>query len=109
MGMIDRSIATALIILLGFAFLPLPYAYYMFLRILVTASFAYLCWKRSTSQRSGVAWLFGVAAAIYNPFMPLHLGRELWTVVNLVTIVLSTYILFSKTAAIGVSDDDDIK
>ncbi|KZX57988.1 hypothetical protein A3709_20470 [Halioglobus sp. HI00S01] len=94
----EKSILVVSIVLLALALLPLPYSYYMFLRIIVSASFTYICWKRITQQHSGIAWIFGFCAAIYNPFVPLHLGRELWTIINLATIGLAGYTLATKPA-----------
>ena len=70
------------------ALLPLPYAYYVLLRIGMFGVLAYLAFCEWHTRRQGLAWVIGVAAAVYNPFVPLHLGRELWTVINLVTLWL---------------------
>lgn len=79
-------------IALGVALLPLPYAYYMLLRVGMCGVFAYLAYTASQSNEQGLAWVLGITAAIYNPFAPLHLGREVWTVVNLATIALLFYV-----------------
>lgn len=77
---------------LALALLPLPYAYYMLLRIGMCGVFAYLAFSAFQSNQGGLVWILGTTAAIYNPFVPLHLGREAWTIINLVTIGLLFYL-----------------
>ena len=77
---------------LGLALLPLPYAYYMLLRVGMCGVFAYLAYTASQSNEQSLTWVLGITALIYNPFAPLHLGREVWTVINLVTIGLLFYV-----------------
>ena len=80
------------IIALVLALLPLPYAYYMFLRVGMCGVFAYLAYTASQSNEQGLTWMLGITAVIYNPFAPLHLGREVWTVINLATIGLLFFV-----------------
>lgn len=77
---------------LTLALLPLPYAYYMLLRVGMCGVFAYLAYSAWASNKEGLAWVLGITAAVYNPFAPLHLGREVWTIVNLATIGLLFYV-----------------
>ena len=79
-------------IALGLALLPLPYAYYMLLRLGMCGVFAYLAFTAHQLNEQGLAWVLGITAVIYNPFAPLHLGREVWTMVNLATIGLLFYV-----------------
>lgn len=85
---VRKELIVGSIIALGLALLPLPYAYYMLLRIGMCGVFAYLAYTASQSNEQGLAWVLGITALIYNPFAPLHLGRGVWTVINLGTIGL---------------------
>jgi hypothetical protein len=72
---------------LGLALLDWPYGYYRALRLgifVIAGVFAFV----SSTDEEGVPWVwtFCAVAFIYNPVMPLHLGREAWTVVNLATV-----------------------
>ena len=89
---IDKRILVGSMIALMVALLPLPYAYYMLLRVGMCGILAYLAYAASQSNQQGLTWVLGITAVIYNPFVPLHLGRELWTVVNLATIGLLFYV-----------------
>ena len=66
-----------------------PYGYYIFLRFVCCAVFAYLTVQAIGQQKEKWAWVFGVTAAIYNPFVRVALGRELWSVVNIATVVIA--------------------
>jgi hypothetical protein len=75
-----------LICLFLWALMPNPYGYYIILRWLSCAIFAYFA--LSSFQRKDTAWIwcYGVLAGIYNPIMPTHLGRGIWSLVNIATI-----------------------
>ncbi|MBZ9720155.1 hypothetical protein LB519_20120 [Mesorhizobium sp. AD1-1] len=63
---------------------PWPYGYYQLLRVIVCAAGIYcgaVVWK-SALENHNLAWALFGAAAIFNPFLPVHLPRELWAVFN---------------------------
>ena len=73
--------------LLILALLPLPYGFYNLLRLVVgvvSAWLAYEQWKHDDAV-SGWVVALGTAALLYNPLLPIHLTREIWMVLNLVT------------------------
>jgi len=69
-----------------------PYDYYTFLRLVTCATSAYCAFlaKQYESQR----WLiiFSIVAILFNPFLPIKLGRDSWAVVDVITAV---FFLFS--------------
>ena len=69
------------------ALLPWPYAYYQLLRWFMCGVFAYAA-VISVNRGGWLPWMFGAAAVLYNPIAPIHLGREVWSVVNVATVVL---------------------
>jgi len=66
-----------------------PYGYYRLLRVVCCAVFAYLCFSAVRLKLQGWAWVLGIMALIYNPLFPLHLTRTIWSVVNLVTVLIA--------------------
>jgi hypothetical protein len=76
-----------------------PYAYYILLRWVCSAVFAFLALQASVGQQQGWVWLLGVTAAIYNPIIPVHLTREIWTVVNVVSIGIAVASIFAVKSA----------
>ena len=66
-----------------------PYGYYILLRWVCCSSFVYLAVKAFEQERRNWTWVLGIMALIYNPLVQIHLNREIWTVINLVTIVFN--------------------
>lgn len=62
-----------------------PYGYYQLLRWACFGVFAYLAYDLNAKGCAGWAWLFAVFALLYNPFLPMALGRDIWEVVNVLT------------------------
>ena len=71
------------------ALLPWPYGYYNFLRFCVCGSAAFLAYQQWTHDDAASKWavvLVGIAL-LYNPLVPVHLTREIWTVLNFGTAI----------------------
>ena len=71
--------AVALLLALG----PWPYDYYRMLRVLTFAAGVYCGVSMLQENRSAAIGLF-IVAAVFNPFVPAHLTREIWSVLNIV-------------------------
>ena len=69
------------------AVLPWPYGYYVFLRLVVCIVAGWLTAEHVRHEQaiSGWAVSFGIIAILYNPVVPVHLTREIWTPLNLGT------------------------
>ena len=63
-----------------------PYGYYILLRWVCCAGFTFLTTQSLAREKQGWAWVLGVTAVIYNPLIMIHLNREIWSVINLITI-----------------------
>lgn len=67
------------------AFLDWPYGYYQFLRLVVFLTGGFLTWQIVVWKQSRMwAVLFGIMAFVMNPLFPIHLTREIWSILNLV-------------------------
>lgn len=71
-----------------------PYGYYIILRWIVCPIFLYCTLRSYRTNNDAWTWIFGVSTAIYNPIFPLQLGRSIWIVVNIVSVVLIIVSLF---------------
>lgn len=83
----------ACIAIVGLSVLPLPYAYYFFLRIIIFGSLVWLTLKEFEQDKkffySGLGVLTLLGLILYNPLLPVHLGSKLiWFGLNLVGICL---------------------
>jgi len=65
-----------------------PYGYYVLLRIVICAICAFLAFRAMETGNDKWVWILGVTAVIYNPVIRIHLTREIWSVVNIATVVV---------------------
>ncbi len=72
-----------------------PYGYYILLRWVCCGVFAYLAFRAFGSGQQGWVWVLGITAAVYNPIIPVHLTREIWPVVNVITIGIAAASVFA--------------
>jgi hypothetical protein len=59
------------------------YAYYEVLRVMTCAVAAFGAWLAAGERRAGWAWVFGTIGLLFNPIVPVRLGRDAWTVIDL--------------------------
>lgn len=65
-----------------------PYEYYILLRWVCCAAFSYLAIKAFAQEKEGWVWVLGITAVLYNPIIRIHLTREIWSVINIATILV---------------------
>ena len=71
-----------------------PYSYYTLMRFVVCLVAAYGAFLASKQGQPGWMWTFGVLALVFNPFVPLHLDRSTWAVLDAAagTVFLASFI-----------------
>ena len=74
-----------------------PYGYYILLRWVCFGVFGYLALKAFAQKQQGWVWVLGITAGIYNPIIRVHLTREIWSVVNVITIGIAVTSVFAIT------------
>ena len=62
---------------------PLPYGYYMLLRILATGVFGWAAFVAYKQKHQSLPWVFGFLAILFNPIAKIHLTKELWAIVDI--------------------------
>lgn len=65
-----------------------PYGYYTLLRIVLCVDCIYLAVYFFKIKKSEWTWIMGVTALVYNPVIPVHLTRDIWSVINIMTIAM---------------------
>jgi len=90
LGLVALAVAVALIP-------SLPYGYYSVMRWVVSASCAWLALASYRTGHEEWAWCWGVIAGIYNPIFPVHANREIWSAVNVATIVVAAWYGFKSS------------
>jgi len=71
-----------------------PYVYYIFLRWVCCGIFGFLAFRTFARDMQGLTWMLGITALVYNPIFRVHLTREIWSVVNVVTVVIAIVSIF---------------
>lgn len=75
-----------------------PYGYYILLRWVCCGVFGYLTLHALKHEMQGWSWTLGITALIYNPIFRVHLTREIWFVLNIVTICIAVAAIFRLPA-----------
>ena len=70
------------------AVLDLPYGFYQFLRLVVTAYTGYLAFRYFREGQSGIGWAFAFIALLYNPVFVIAMSKGMHAVFNLITVAL---------------------
>ena len=85
--------------------LPLPYSYYILLRIIVCISAALAYAHANAHKRNNWQFIAGAIVVLYNPFVPVHLGdKGLWVLINAATVIMlwsAAYQLRSTVKKLG--------
>ena len=80
MNNINKIVALLLLI----ALIPLPYAYYQLLRIVVTVAAAIYAYRFYEDNQTSKATIFGLIALIWNPLFPIYMDRSTWIVLDVI-------------------------
>ncbi len=80
------------IALLLIALLSLPYYYYQLMRWAICGCAAYIAYQLYKEKGCGFLTVgFVVVAILYNPIEPIHLFKEAWIVINIITVFVFIY------------------
>ncbi len=75
-------------VLLLVAIAKMPYGYYIILRISTAITCSLLCYLAYNSNKIKTAIMSGLLVILYNPIIPIPLGRDIWIIVNLISMVM---------------------
>ena len=91
--MITLAIISTIMLLLAIP--PLwPYGYYVLLRIMVCVTAIALSSWAHKREKSGWMWTLIIIAIAFNPLIPVHLGKEIWSIVDLVVAAIFVISIF---------------
>jgi len=89
------ALAIVSTIMLLLAIPPLwSYGYYLLLRIMVCVTAVALSSWAHKNEKSGWMWTMIIIAIVFNPLIPFHLGKEIWTIVDLAVAVILVISVF---------------
>ncbi|MDP3934916.1 MAG: hypothetical protein Q8Q46_01705 [Candidatus Giovannonibacteria bacterium] len=72
-----------------------PYGFFTLLRFVVFAVAVYIAWTAYEQQKEKWVWIFGFLAALFNPFIVIHLNRELWSFIDAIVGVFMIVSIFA--------------
>jgi len=84
--------AIALLICLA----PMPYGYYMLVRIVAAILFVIFAGKYYAAKKEGLAITFGILAFLFQPLVKISLGREVWNIVDVAVVILLLVLWFKE-------------
>jgi len=73
-----------------------PYGFFTLLRFVVFAISAYVAWMSYEAKKEKWVWIFGFLAVLFNPFIVIHLNREIWSFIDLIVgifMIVSVFVL----------------
>ena len=74
-------------VFLFLAFLDWPYGYYQLLRLVVTGAAAWVAYIAFTGKKQWLMAIFIIVALLFNPLVPVRLGRETWAGIDVLCAV----------------------
>lgn len=75
----------SVMLLLGAA--PLPYGYYVLLRLVACGFFSWAALITYQSESHYLPWAFGLLAVLFNPFIKIYLPKEFWAVIDILSAI----------------------
>lgn len=75
--------------MLVLALAPMPYGYYLLLRVVACTYFVYMALSLQAVKTGNTVFIAWTLAAIYNPFLTVNLNREMWSIINVISAVVS--------------------
>ncbi|PPB86406.1 hypothetical protein AsoHEU7_10195 [Acinetobacter soli] len=67
------------------AVIDFPYAYYQILRFVALFAFGVAAYMSFNANQKIIPYVLGFMALLFNPFIKINLGRELWMIVDIVS------------------------
>lgn len=78
----NKALKLGIALMLFACLLNMTYGYFQFVRFLSCIGFGYLAYKANSEQRKIETIIYGVLGLLFQPFLKVSLGRELWNIVD---------------------------
>ena len=91
-----KSIKLTFAIALLFCLAPMPYGYYMLIRIVATILFVIFTGQYYTAKKEELAITFGILAFLFQPLIKISLGRDVWNMVDVSVAILLLILWFKE-------------
>ena len=81
-----KTLKPLLALLLFICLADMPYGYYQFVRFISCIIFAYFAYQENLNK-SKLFLVYVTLAVLFQPFVKISLGRELWNIVDVIVAV----------------------
>ena len=92
----NRLIKITLAILFILCLFKMPYGYYQLVRFLAFVGFCFFAYDANEQNKKNEMFIYIGLAILFQPFIKIALGRELWNIVDVILAVLLLVSVFSK-------------
>lgn len=82
-----KVIKIALAVLLLGCLLDMPYGYYQLVRFVALIGFAVLAYEANKKEQQTEMIIYGALALLFQPFIKIALGREIWNILDVIVAV----------------------
>ena len=80
----EKIIKIGLAVLMFGCLLDMPYGYYQLVRFIALIGFGVLAYQANQQSRQTEMFIYGALALLFQPFLKIALGRELWNIVDVI-------------------------
>lgn len=101
-----NAIKIVLAVLFFLCLADMPYGFYQFVRFAALTGFAILAYQSHEKGRQTEMIIYGALALLFQPFLKITLGREMWNIVDVIVglgLLISIFVKpkeYSKTKQI---------
>lgn len=86
----ENGVKIVLAVLLLGCLANIPYGYYQLVRFVAAAGFVYLAIQQTDKPKQWLFYVYVLLALLFQPFLKVSLGRELW---NLTDVAVAVFLL----------------
>ncbi len=92
-----RNIIKIILAILFFVCLSdMPYGYFQLVRFFALIGFVYLAYQAKQTGNQTSLFIYIGLAALFQPFIKISFGREIWNIIDVVTAILLLASIFIK-------------
>ena len=74
----------------------MPYGYYTLIRFVSMVVFGYMAYQYLEEKNQKMMITFGALTLLFQPFMPLALGRQMWNLVDVAVALLLFVVVYKR-------------
>lgn len=90
-----RMAIVCTIILLLLCLAPMPYDYYILVRLYSMVIFGIMAYSYNTHQKTGLAFVFGLLSLLFQPFLKIAIEKATWNVIDILVAMGLCYVLLA--------------